>query len=121
MPCLQLHASPLALQTFNFYLIVRKFHLRVWFLRCATSFSVHDLHLFSVFKVNLQSIWDEESEPLGGLWVESTFGECILPIWDAKVHDHQSEIISERISHKVPITTQILKPYLWFCRVSPVE
>ena len=121
MPCLQLHASSLALQTFNFYLIVRKFHLRVWFLRSTTFFSVHELHLFSVFKVNLESIWDQESEPLGGLRIESTFSECILPIWDAKVHDHEPEIIGERISHKVPIATEVLKPHLWFCRVSPVE
>ena len=35
-----------------------------------------------------------------------------MPVGDAKVHNHQPEVISERICDKEPLTREVLKPDL---------
>ena len=61
----------------------------------SVSLSVQVLLVPSVFDVDGKSFWDQESEPLKGLGIETGFGERVLPVWDSQVHDHKSEVVSK--------------------------
>lgn len=112
---LLLHSSPLSLETLNFYLVVCEFVVLILFHTAglAISFSVEVFQVLSVFDIDCKSFGYQESEPLKSLWVEANFGKSILPVWNTKVHDHQSEVIGERICDKKPLAGQILEPDLW--------
>ena len=68
----------------------------------------------SVLDVDSESLGREEAEPLNGLMVHANLSERIVPIGQAKVHDHQPEVISECTRYEEPLTRVILEPYLWF-------
>lgn len=111
--CLELHSSSFSLQAFNFYLIILKLELVVLFV-VSILLAVQELFVLSVFDVDGQSFWRKESEPLHGLWVEAYLGEGVLPVWDTQVHDHQSEVVSERVGDEEPVAAEILEPNLGF-------
>jgi len=113
----KLHPSSLSLKSFNFNLIILKFELilfvAAWAL-VSVFLSIQKLFILSVFDINGQSFRCEESEPLKSWWVKSYLCEGILPVWDAQVHNHQSEIVRKWICNEKPVATQILEPNLWF-------
>ena len=112
---LLLHSSPFSLQALDFYLVVCEFVVLILFHTAGLtiSFAVEVFQVLPVFDVDCKPFRYQESEPLESLWVEANLGESILPVWNTKVHDHQSEIISESIRDKKPLARQILEPNLW--------
>lgn len=67
----------------------------------------------AVFDIDGESLGYQETEPVECLRVETCFGESILPIWDAKMHDHETEVVSERVGDVEPVTREVLEPNLW--------
>lgn len=112
---LLLHSSPFSLEALDFYLVVCEFVVLILFHTAGLtiSFAVEVFQVLPVFDVDCKPFRYQESEPLESLWVEANLGESILPVWNTKVHDHQSEIISESIRDKKPLARQILEPNLW--------
>jgi hypothetical protein len=110
-----LHSSPLSLQALDFYLVIGEFVVLILFHAAGLTISlaVEVLQVLSVLNIDCKPFRYQESEPLKSLWIESNLGKSILPVWDTKVHDHQSEVISERVRDKKPLARQILEPDLW--------
>lgn len=68
----------------------------------------------SVFDVDGESFRGQKSEPLKCLLVQSCIGEGILPMRDAKVHNHQSEVVCESVRYEEPLARKVLEPNLGF-------
>ena len=48
------------------------------------------------------------------MWVKSNLCEGVVPVRDAKVHNHKPEVISEGISDEEPLAGEVLEPNLGF-------
>lgn len=112
------HSSFLALQSFNlyFFIYIPTIHKSWPWNSCrhrAGVLSSGKLFLWaSVFNVDSQSLGGEESEPLEGLWIQTHLGKSIVPIWQTKMHNHQSEVVSKSVGDEEPLTGKILEPDL---------
>ena len=96
---LELHPSSLPFKALNLYLVVLELELVLVLIRSLLPISlpVQVLLVLSVLDVYRQSLWNEESEPVHGLRIETSFGESVLPVGDAQVHDHQAEVVCETV------------------------
>ena len=75
----------------------------------------------SILDIDSESLGREEAEPLNGLMVHANLSERIVPIGQAKVHDHQPEVVSKSIGDEEPTSRQVLEPYLWLCIIVFVD
>jgi hypothetical protein len=57
----------------------------------------------TILNINSQSFWNQKAEPVEGLWIETSLGEGVLPVWNTKVHDHEPEVIREGITDIKPM------------------
>ena len=110
-----MNSSPLSLEALDFYLVICEFVVLILFhaTRLAVPLAVEVLQVLPIFDVDRQSLGYQESEPLKSLRVETNLGERILPVGDAKVHNHQSEIVGERVGDEEPLAGEVLEPDLW--------
>lgn len=68
----------------------------------------------SVLYVDCETLRDQEAEPVKRLRVETCLGECVLPVRDTQVHDHEPEVVREGVGDIEPVAREVLEPYLWF-------
>jgi len=110
------HSSLFAFCTFKFEFILQKFvvlgklRLRVGAIALAWQL----LLIPPILNINSKSLGREESKPLQRLLIQARIRECILPQRDAQMHDHQSKVVSERVSDKKPLARAVLEPDLRF-------
>lgn len=110
------HSSLFAFWTFKFEFILQKFvALGKLRLRVGAIALVWQLLLIPpVLNINSKSLGREEPKPLQRLLIQARIRERILPQRDAQMHNHESEVVSERVGYEKPLARAILEPDLWF-------
>ena len=53
--------------------------------------------------------------------IQTNLSECIVPVWNPKMHNHQSEVIGEGVRYEEPLAREILEPNLRFPLRLPVD
>lgn len=111
---LLLHSSPLSLEALDFYLVICEFVVLILFhaTGLAVPLAVEVLQVLPIFDVNSESLGYQESEPLKSLRVETNLGKRVLPVGNAEVHNHQSEIVGEGVGDEEPLAGEVLEPDL---------
>ena len=56
-----------------------------------------------------------------GLWVEADLRKRIVPVRQTQVHDHQAEVVGERVGNEEPMARVVLEPDLGFDRLVLVD
>lgn len=113
---LHFHSSLFAFCTFEFDFILQKFvalgklRLRIG----AVALAWQLLLIPPILNINSKSLGREEPKPLQRLLIQARIRECILPQRNAQMHDHESEVVGERVSDEKPLARAVLEPDLRF-------
>ena len=74
-----------------------------------------------ILYIDCQALGGQKAEPLERLWVQADLGERVVPVGQTQVHDHQAEVVGERVGNEEPLARVVLEPDLGFDRLVLVD
>lgn len=112
VPSLHTETALLTLKALELDLVLQESVCR----RAATAVVVvalcKSLLVAAVLNVDGETLGRQETEPLQSLLIKAGVREGVLPMGNAQVHDHETEIVREGVRKEEPSAAQVLEPDL---------